>query len=350
MFGGSVTQIARDATEGNSRDRGAQLRSCSPSGRHEALLGRKLPEMMRRRVVPFSALCDDTAAYIRKRYAQPKHDLGRLEIIRGWFGNQPADAITSREVEAALDRAKEENGWSASSWNHHHTLISLAYRLAVRNEKVEKNPARGIQRKPENNSRVRFLTVDEERKLREAVRSNPVWAPHEPEIDLAISTGLRRSSMYDRLTWDNVDLQQKIAMIPVTKNGDPVVVPLNSDAMKALMIFRSRGDGGGPVVRNEAGEPLKYANFWFIPAVRAAGIKNFRWHDLRHCFASKLRQRGISLGDIAELLGHRGLAMSRRYAHLSISNLHDAVRLLESDSTRLAPESATQEAPVEWVQ
>jgi integrase len=57
----------------------------------------------------------------------------------------------------------------------------------------------------------------------------------------------------------------------------------------------------------------------------AAGIKDFRWHDCRHTFASRLRQSGTPLGNIAELLGHKTLAMSRRYAHLSIANLHEAV-------------------------
>jgi hypothetical protein len=103
--------------------------------------------------------------------------------------------------------------------------------------------------------------------------------------------------------------------------------------MRALRVFRSRGDGVGRVVRNSGGEVLNYNAHWFVPAVRAAGIKNFRWHDTRHCYASRLRQAGVPLGNIAELLGHRGLAMTRRYAHLSISNLHDAVSRISTDTT-----------------
>ena len=117
--------------------------------------------------------------------------------------------------------------------------------------------------------------------------------------------------------------------------------------MNALMIFRSRGDGQGRVVRNAAGEPLLYNNFWFVPAVRAAGIRDYKWHDNRHSFASRLRQRGVPLGNIAELLGHRGLAMSRRYAHLSISNLHQAVALLETNQRQISAEPI---APVGRVQ
>jgi integrase len=112
--------------------------------------------------------------------------------------------------------------------------------------------------------------------------------------------------------------------------------------MRALSIFRSRGDGNGRVVRNISGKTLSYNADWFVPAVRAAGIKNFRWHDLRHRFASRLRQAGVPLDKIAELLGHKGLAMTKRYAHLLISNLHEAVSRIsnnptEAISTTVAP-------------
>jgi site-specific recombinase XerD len=71
------------------------------------------------------------------------------------------------------------------------------------------------------------------------------------------------------------------------------------------------------------------------------GIAPFRWHDCRHPFASRLRQKGVDLATIAELLGHSpksGFAMTKRYAHLAISNLHDAVSLI-SNSTPVAPEA-----------
>jgi integrase len=146
-----------------------------------------------------------------------------------------------------------------------------------------------------------------------------------PSWTLRCIRGLRRSSMYQHLGWESVDLSARVVIIPKTKNGEQVVVPLNDVAMRALSVFRSRGDATGRVVRNAAGETLNTNAHWFIPALRAAGIKNFKWHDCRHPYASMLRQTGTPLGNIAELLGHKGLAMTRRYAHLSISNLHEAV-------------------------
>jgi len=315
----------------------------------DALIGKKLPEKLRRRHVLVNELCDDAKGYIEQEYAKPKHDLGRLEVVRSWFGTRPADSLTQQDIKSVLARAKRENDWSASSWNHHHTLLSLMFRLAIEAGKVERNPMSGVRRMQEDNSRVRFLTLAEEEKLGEAIRSNPLWVDHEPELTLSLSTGLRRGDMYERLVWESVDLVEKIATIPRSKNGEPVHIPLNADAMRAIMIFRSRGEATGRVVRNRAGDTLRYNNFWFVPAVRAAGIKNFRWHDCRHTYASRLRQRGVPLGNIAELLGHKGLAMTKRYAHLAISNLHQAVALLESNSTTVAPDAEKQESAIEYV-
>ncbi len=75
--------------------------------------------------------------------------------------------------------------------------------------------------------------------------------------------------------------------------------------------------------------------------MRLAGIRDFRWHNLRHTFASRLRQAGTPLGNVAELLGNKTLAMSRRYAHLSIANLHEAVSRIATGTT-VAPEQVAE--------
>jgi integrase len=316
----------------------------------QALEGIKLPA--RRRTVSFAELADDAIAHVESHYARPADDVARLKVVKTWFEGRGAENISPAEIRIALKKATDEKKWSASSVNHHHNLISLAYRLGIESEKVKESPIhRKVRKQTESNNRVRFLSLDEEKKLREAIRSKPEWASHEPELDLALHTGLRRGSMYLGLTWENVSLAARFAIIPKTKNGEQVVVPLNTVAMRTLVTFRARGDGTGRVVRNESGETVTVNSHWFVPAVRAAGIKDFRWHDLRHCYASRLRQAGVPLGNIAELLGHKGLAMSRRYAHLSISNLHDAVsRIANLNSTPVAPEAQNELSEFAYVQ
>jgi site-specific recombinase XerD len=101
--------------------------------------------------------------------------------------------------------------------------------------------------------------------------------------------------------------------------------------MAALRVARAQGDGRGRVFRSaKTGEPLENGRHWFDDALLEAGIKNFRWHDLRHTFASRLRMKGAALEDIADLLGHRkSLTMTRRYAHLGPNKLHAVVSLLK---------------------
>jgi hypothetical protein len=249
------------------------VRRNASRARTEILQGKKLPETLRRATIPFAEIADDAIAYIKGGYARPADDVARMEVLKGWFTGRSAESINPQEVEAALEEAEEENDWGSSTVNHHHTLLSLTYRLAIRNAKVKQSAVRGIRRRAEDNSRVRFLTADEEKRLREALRSKAEWAEHEPELDLALHTGLRRTDMYQRLVWENVNYELRVATVPRSKNDDPVHVPLNDDAMRALRAFRLRGDGTGRVVRNEAGETLTVNAHWFPDALRAAGIK-----------------------------------------------------------------------------
>jgi integrase len=314
----------------------------------ESLEGIKLPSL-RRRKVQFSDLADLAIEYIESEYSRPTDDVRRVKAVKTWFDGRAADSITPDDIREQLKAASLAKKWSASTANHHHNVISLCYRLGLEKGKVKDSPIhRKVRKQKENNNRIRFLTIDEEKRLREAICSKPEWAEHEPELDLALHTGLRRRSMYIDLVWENVDLKARIAIIPETKNDDQVVVPLNDVAMRALAIFRSRGDGSGRVVRNAAGRTLTVNPHWFLPALRKAGIANFHWHDCRHTYASRLRQTGTPLGNIAELLGHRGLAMTKRYAHLSISNLHEAVSRI-SNSTSVAPGPISAGEPNSYV-
>jgi hypothetical protein len=144
----------------------------------------------------------------------------------------------------------------------------------------------GVRRGSEDISRVRFLTGEEEKRLRATIRSKPEWAEHMPELDLALQTGLGRTDMYQRLVWENVNLSLRVATVPRSEKDAPVRVPLNDDAMRALEVFRSRGDGTGRVVRNAAGKTLNANAHWFPDAMRSAQIKDFRWHNCRHAYAS----------------------------------------------------------------
>ena len=241
--------------------------------------GRSMPEKLRRAPVNFTDIAKDTLNYSKAQKRHHRDDISRMPLLLEWFGDRAAESVTSVEIEAKIARCAEERNWAASTVNHYRSLLSLVYRLAMRSGKVAVNPVRGVPNRHEDNSRVRFLAPAEERRLREVMQAK--YAEHIPELDLALNTGLRRTDMYQRLTWDRVNMAWRLASIPRSKNDDPHHVRVNKAAMAALEVFRSRSDGTGRVVRNLAGEPLGGYNHWFWRALREAGIEDFHWHDLR---------------------------------------------------------------------
>lgn len=297
----------------------------------EALQGRKLPEVLRRAAVSFKQIADDAIADIKRRYRRPADDVFRLEVLIDWYRSREAASITAREIEARLNAAADDKKWSPATINHYRTMMSLAYRLGRRNQKVEVNPVRDVPHHREDNSRVRCLSADEEKALRVAIREK--YSVHELELDFALNTGLRQGSQY-HLTWEMVDWEARVLHIPRTKNEEPIHLPLNDSALMVLRKLKPRSSATGRVfISHETRKPLNCPKHWFTSAVRLGGIADFHWHDLRHTFATRLRQRGVALEDIADLLGHKTLAMTKRYAHVSMHRLHEAIGLLSTTPT-----------------
>ena len=310
--------------------------------KQQVLEGKKLPESFRKPSVNFRQLVDDALSYSKRNKRSYKTDVPRFASLKNWFGSYPAEELTPQEIEKTLMRAAEKEKWAASTFNHYRSLMSLSYRLGIQNRKVTSNPVRSVTHRREDNNRVRFLTVEEEKKLRKVIEAK--WRSHIPEFDLAINTGLRKGSMYG-LTWEMVDWRGRMLNIPRTKNEEPLHVPLNDAATAALKLVRRWGGRRGRVFQSaKTGEPLENGRHWFDDAVVEAKIKNFRWHDLRHTFASRIRMKGAPLEDIADLLGHKSLTMTRRYAHLGPNKLHAVVSLLGPSATRSATDEKGSEA------
>jgi integrase len=186
---------------------------------------------------------------------------------------------------------------------------------------------------------VRYRSENEEQKLRKVLLAK--YSGHIPEFELAIETGICQGSQYN-LTREMIDWQARMLHIPRTKNEEPLHFPLNETALAALRVVRSRDVDNGRVFLSErTGLPLQHPRHWFDPALEEAKISGFHWHDLRHTFASWLRMKGTPLEDIADLLGHKGLAITRRYAHLGPSRLPEVVARLVEEPVKIGTKSGT---------
>jgi len=167
--------------------------------------------------------------------------------------------------------------------------------------------------------RCRWLTGDEEAKLLEAAK------PHlRALIAFAVDTGGRRSEVF-KLDWRNVDLARGAVTFTKTKNGEDRSVRLTNRAKQVLMDLGPQKSG--PVFTYR-GKPIKDVKTAFEKARNTVGLEDFRFHDLRHTFASRLVQKGISIYEVMHLTGHKSLVMVQCYAHLAPDYQNRAIEAL----------------------
>jgi integrase len=146
-----------------------------------------------------------------------------------------------------------------------------------------------------------------------------------PLVLLALNTGLRRGELWN-LVWGDIDLKQKMLTVhgQGAKSGQTRHIPLNAKAIDTLKLHKGK-------VTPLPGVPVfgraEFRTAW-NGFLKKAKIKEFRFHDLRHTFASKLVMAGVPLNTVRELLGHSSLEMTLVYAHLAPEGLRDAVELL----------------------
>jgi site-specific recombinase XerD len=304
----------------------------------ESLQRKKLPESLRSPMVGFAELATDALAYSKAHKHSYDDDVIRMARLLTRFRERAADSITAQELEQHLAQTAEESGWAPATVNRYRALISLVFRLGIESGKVKENPARLVKHRQENNSRVRWLSAEEEVRLRAVISES--CPEHMPELDLALNTGLRLGELFG-LVWENVNVGRRVLTVPRAKNGEMRHAPLNGPALAALAQLRERGNGTGPVIRNAEGGPLSSPLYWFEPAIRDAKIRRFSWHCLRHTFASRLVMAGVDLRTVQELMGHKSIQMTVRYSHLTPKHTLAAVERLAGGASETPTDTKT---------
>ena len=240
------------------------------------------------------------------------------------FGDRTAEGIKPSEIEHWLSTRQD---WAPATKNRYRALMSLVFRQAMRNGKAKNNPARLVAARTENNGRIRYLLDEEERALRAVMRER--YPSHIPALDVALNTGMRKGEQFS-LTWDCVDLKRKQIALDETKNGSSRHIPINSTCLEAFnLLAKSSHKKTDRIFRSTLGEPLNDPRQWFATAMDEANIAGFRWHDLRHTFCSRLVMAGVDIRTVAELAGHKTLAMAMRYAHLAPAHNLNAIEKLQ---------------------
>jgi integrase len=176
----------------------------------------------------------------------------------------------------------------------------------------------------ENNRRLRYLSKEECQAL-----VNTCDMHLRPIVITALNTGCRKEEILS-LKWDMVDMKHGFILLDQTKNGERREIPINGTLRTTLEALPRRLDGGYVFFDPKTGERYQEVKHSFATALRKAGIRDFHLHDLRHTFASHLVMAGIDLTTVSRLLGHKSLAMTLRYSHLSPQHFTRAVDVLDN--------------------
>lgn len=278
------------------------------------------------------------------------------------FGETPLIDFTP----ALIDQWRTQrlkNGCSTETANRDVATLKAAVSKAVLWGLIENHPLEKLKLlKSDRSGKIRFLSPDEEKRLRNAAferdeaikaerdRANQwrkdrgyelyqdmsqfTFADHlHPMILLSINTGLRRGEIFS-LKWENVNLERALLTIEgaYAKSGKTRHIPLNSEAISVLKEWRRQTDSNDLVFHNKDGLRFDNIKNGWATILNAAKIKNFRWHDLRHHFASRLVMSDVDLNTVRELLGHSDMSMTLRYAHLAPEHKANAVEKLVTNN------------------
>jgi integrase len=311
-------------------------------------------------------------AFIREKYApwvlehrrSGKETLAMLEQAFSVFYKKRLDEISVADLEEWRTKKRSERGSKASTLNRQVTALRAALNWALKRGIMENHLLIRFERLPEEDSdtKIRYLFPEERERLfaalgareeriraerdshnewldgrkREALpslRSGAFVDYLKPMLIVALNTGIRRRSLF-RLLWSDIDFREEILTVraETAKAGKEIHIPMNELLSRTLADWKAQtgGDGDELVFPSpKSGEVFNNVRRAWDGVLKAADIKKFRWHDMRHDFASQLVMKGVDLNTVRELMGHADLKMTLRYAHLAPRAKRAAVELLE---------------------
>lgn len=268
------------------------------------------------------------------------------------------DEITGRDLEQ-IRTAWLSGGNKPSTANRKMGSISGVFSRAVEWDYLPASPLDRIkQLKVDSIGRIRYLSKEENLALRGALEAREkiaraqrdsanewrtkrnrkplldlrtlAFADHlKPMVLLSLNTGMRRGEVFN-LRWQDVNLAGKVLTVAGegAKSSETRHIPLNTEALATLKVWKEQTSGTGYVFPGAAGKPMTDVKTAWLELLKNAGIVGFRWHDMRHDFASRLVMAGVPLNTVRDLLGHADIKMTLRYAHLAPDSKAAAVELI----------------------
>ena len=268
--------------------------------------------------VTFSRLADEYMHW----WSGKDHDRARLVL---WWEKQLGKTLlTDITPELIRELLKPKKARKPATYNRHLAVLSAVLDYATLRQEddsilgqyIDQNPCKRVRSLKVDNKIVRYLSDEEKPRLLKAAKD--IGGKFYLKVLMALTTGMRKGEL-DRLRWQDVDFDKGLAILADTKNGMPRHTPVPNVIMDELKKHREIGNGLLFPSSTDPNQPFDFNRQW-VKCLKAADIKNFRWHDMRHDTASTLARDGRTLKEIAEILGHKSLASTDRYTHLSTAH------------------------------
>jgi len=318
-----------------------------------------------------------------KKTARAKRQRSKHETLQGFIDLKYKDWVLvhhsrGKETLALLEfdfielypkKLKDITSWDMQKWrtekskaglktttiNRRVSTLKAVLNKAVEWDVIPSNPLNKVKPlKIDSSARIRYLSGEEEKKLRwsldereKEIRlgrdSGNKWREVrgytkldsiegefadylKPMVLLSINTGLRRGEIFN-LKWSDVDFGKKTLTVEGTtsKSGQTRHVQLNSEVVDVLLEWKKQSDNELVFTSPVTGGKFDNIKRSWSLLREQAGIADFRFHDLRHTFASKLVMAGVDLYTVKELMGHSTIQMTERYAHLAPEHKASAV-------------------------
>jgi integrase len=279
-------------------------------------------EKKRQNEVGFFEIVDDFLEYGRSHKRSWDKDERSIHKLRAFFGNVLVSQIRRHHIEQYIAERRKDSPRTGkqgkpATINRELACLRTIFRRAVDSGKLASSPMRSFKLLPEDNVRDRVLTEDEYQRFVECAPEHL-----KPVIIMAWETGMRKGEILN-LNWSQVDLKKGLIRLEAsgTKTGKGRIVPISPWLHEILKPMQK---DLGPVFVYK-GKPLRDIRTGFHKACRDAGIQNFWFHDLRHCFVTNSRRKGVPDRIIMAITGHTTMECFKRYDSISVDDLKRAV-------------------------
>ena len=279
--------------------------------------------------IPFKDLAQKALDFLlERRKAHIFFKVVICKLVRE-FGRMYVCQLTPAEITKYQSRRATEV--SKSTVNRELAVLKRIFSLGIKWSLITSNPVKQVEFYKEPRIRIKYLTEEQIQSLLSHCAGTLKMI-----VKTALLTGMRKEEILG-LKWGDIDFTNNLIILDKTKNDEIREIPISPELRDLFWNMSSGKSADSPVFTKLDGTRYADIRTPYQTALRKAGIDNFRFHDLRHTFASQMVMAGVDILTVKELLGHKDISMTLRYAHLAPKHKADAIMRLTNKIVKKEP-------------